>query len=184
MKVALFTQCFNNQCVNRFLKYSVKKFIKLKYSDTKIWKVISSPSNLELFHPFCKTNEVINWENSSRRKDKLIYLNGLTYFRDFYHWEENNGYKLYIGTKDGKKSDVEWKIIHNGSHSFLSIEVFSYMSNKYSLTVNYLLFFTIVKPNLKNYLLHVLNGLAWYMDHMEPVKENQFGKHKWYSKMD
>lgn len=170
--------------MNRFLKWSVKKEIKLSHSAPEIWKVVSSPSNLELFHPFCKTNEVVYWGNFNRRTDILIYLNGLTYFRDFYHWEKNKGYKLHIGTKDGKKSNVEWKITHQGDHSFLSIEVFPYISNKYSLIVNYLLFLTIVRTNLKNYLLNVLNGLAWYMDNKEPVKQNQFGKHKWFSKMD
>ena len=169
--------------MNKFLRFSVKKKIKLRYSAPQIWKVISSHSNLELFHPFCKTNEVIHWDNSHIRRDKLIYLNGLTYFRDFYHWEKNEGYKLYIGTKEGKKSKVKWKITHHGDDSFLSIEVFPYQSSKYPLFVNYLLFYTIVKGNLKNYLLNVLRGLAWYMDNKEPVKENQFGKHKWFSKM-
>lgn len=170
--------------MNRFLKCSVKRKIKLSHSAQQIWKVISSPRNLELFHPFCKTNDVIYWKNSEKREDMLIYLNGLKYSRNFYHWEENEGYKLHIGTKDGKKSNVEWKITHHSDNSFISIEVFPYISSKYPLFVNYILFFTIVKPNIKNYLQSVLNGLAWYMDHKEPVKKNQFGKHKWFSKMD
>ena len=31
-----------------------------------LWNVISSPSNLDLFHPFCKKNTVVKWskENS------------------------------------------------------------------------------------------------------------------------
>ena len=169
--------------MNKFFKFSVKKKIKLRHSASQIWKVISSPNNLELFHPFCKTNEVIHWDNSHIIRDKLIYLSGLTYFRDFYHWEENEGYKLYIGTKEGKKSKVEWKITNHGDHSLLFIEVFPYISSKYPLIVNYLLFLSIIKPKLKNYLLNVLKGLAWYMDQKEPVKENQFGKHKWFSKM-
>ena len=37
--------------------------------------------------------------------------------------------------------------------------------------------------NLKNYLNNVLKGLSWYMDQKEYVKENQLGKHKWFSKM-
>ena len=88
-----------------------------------------------------------------------------------------------IGTKEGKKSKVEWKITNQGNTSFLSIEIFPYLSSKYPLIINYLLFFTIVKPKLKNYLHSVLKGLVWYMDNKEPVNENQFGKHKWFSKV-
>ena len=95
--------------MNRFLKWSVKKEIKLSHSAPEIWKVVSSPSNLELFHPFCKTNEVVYWGNFNRRIDKLIYLNGLTYFRDFYHWEKNKGY----GTKEHRES-----IIVNGNSKY------------------------------------------------------------------
>ena len=169
--------------MNKFLSFSVKKEIKLRHSATQIWKVISSPSNLELFHPFCKTNETIKWDNSDKNRDKLEYHSGLTYFRDFYHWEENKGYKLYIGTKEGKNSKVKWIIKPKRDHSFLSIEVYPYLSSKYPVIVNYLLFFMIVKPNLKIYLNNVLKGLSWYMDQKEYVKENQFGKHKWFSKM-
>ena len=169
--------------MNKFLSFSVKKEVKLRHSAPQIWKVVSSPGNLELFHPFCKTNETIKWDNPDGKKDKLEYLSGLIYFRDFYQWEENVGYKLFIGTKEGKKSKVEWKITNQGKTSFLSIEIFPYLSSKYPLIINYLLFFTIVKPKLKNYLLSVLKGLVWYMDNKEPVKENQFGKHKWFSKV-
>ena len=26
-----------------------------------LWNVVSSPSNLDLFHPFCKKNTVVKW---------------------------------------------------------------------------------------------------------------------------
>jgi len=110
-----------------------------------------------------------------------VYHNGLTFFRDFYQWDETKGYKLYIGTKDGKKSKVEWKLSPQNHHSLLSIEIFPYISAKYPVIINYVLFFLILKPNLKRYLLNVLNGLELYMDHGVLIEKNQFGNHRWFS---
>ena len=116
-------------------------------------------------------------------RDQLVYHNGLTFFRDFYQWDETKGYKLYIGTKDGKKSKVEWKLSPQNHHSLLSIEIFPYISAKYPVIINYVLFFLIIKPNLKRYLLNVLNGLELYMDNGVITEKNQFGKHRWFSNM-
>ena len=71
---------------------------KINSSLESLWELISSPSNLELFHPFCSSNKTIKWpgENSI---DELIYLNGLTYIRKFTNWEEKKGYCLFIGEK-------------------------------------------------------------------------------------
>ena len=66
----------------------------------QLWNVISSENNLNDAHPFCKTNEIITWTNNDRR-DKLVYLNGLTFIREFSEWFEGIGYNLWIGTKRG-----------------------------------------------------------------------------------
>ena len=60
-------------------------------SSSKLWEVISQPGNLNNSHPFCKSNEVINWENEER-SDRLIYLNGLDYIRTIKTWDEGSGY--------------------------------------------------------------------------------------------
>ena len=169
--------------MNKFFRLSVKKKIKLKHSTQEVWRVISSPGNLNLFHPFCKSNKVIKLDHSIIKRDKLVYHNGLTFFRDFYQWDETKGYKLFIGTKDGKKSKVEWKLSPQNHHSLLSIEIFPYISAKYPVIINYVLFFLIIKPNLKRYLLNVLNGLELYMDRGVLIEKNQFGKHRWFSDM-
>ena len=48
----------------------------------QLWNVISSENNLNDAHPFCKTNEIITWTDNDRR-DKLVYLNGLTLLESF-----------------------------------------------------------------------------------------------------
>ena len=55
---------------------------KIDSSAQELWKIISKPGNLNLTHPFCKKNDIIKWYGKGS-KDVLIYLNGLTYFREF-----------------------------------------------------------------------------------------------------
>ena len=49
--------------------WSVKGNLKIQGPSSKIWEVISSKSNLELFHPFCDKNPVSKWpgQNSCDR---------------------------------------------------------------------------------------------------------------------
>ena len=62
----------------------------------KMWELISEPGNLNSSHPFCKTNEIISWDEENH-SDRLIYLNGRKYIRNFQTWEEGKGYTLLIG---------------------------------------------------------------------------------------
>ena len=80
-------------------KWKVYYEEEINSSVDSLWDLISSPSNLELFHPFCKSNKIIKWpgENSI---DELIYLNGLTFIRKFKSWKKKKGYSLLIGEKD------------------------------------------------------------------------------------
>ena len=71
---------------------------KIESTPEKLWSLIIKPGNLNLVHPFCKTNEIIEWKNNNYR-DVLIYLNGLTYFREIIKLNNNNGYTLLIGKK-------------------------------------------------------------------------------------
>ena len=90
-----------------------------------LWKVISLPSNLDLFHPFCKKNTVIKWskENSI---DQIEYLNGLIFQREFFEWEENKGYKLYIHQIGKPKSRLSGKSGDNYK-SIINISVSPYL---------------------------------------------------------
>ena len=69
----------------------------------ELWNAISKENNLNDTHPFCKENEILVW-NDENHQDKLVYLNGLTFIREFSEWFEGAGYNLWIGTKRGPKS--------------------------------------------------------------------------------
>ena len=48
----------------------------------ELWNAISKENNLNDTHPFCKENEILVW-NDENHQDKLVYLNGLTFIREF-----------------------------------------------------------------------------------------------------
>ena len=83
---------------NKLSQLSVKSEIKWYADIEKVWNLFSEPSHLELFHPFCKFNKTIIWDEQ-KKTDKLVYLNGLVYERIIYGWKKNKGFKLYIGKK-------------------------------------------------------------------------------------
>ena len=103
-------------------KWKVYYEEEINSSVDSLWDLISSPSNLELFHPFCKSNKIIKWpgENSI---DELIYLNGLTFIRRFKSWKKKKGYSLLIGEKDKSQSYVVWEILEKNGSIYLKITV-------------------------------------------------------------
>ncbi len=151
--------------------------IYLNHSVSEVWATVSSKNALELYHPFCLKNDPIEHE----KKDALIYLNGLTYIREFTAWTPNQGFELFIGKKNGKQSKVIWELkpIYNGCE--ISITIFPYRSNKINKLLYPFVNFFMIKPKLKKYLQSVLNGLKYHLDHKLKVEKNQFGKHPWFS---
>ena len=102
--------------------------------------------------------------------------------RKFISWIEEKGYDLNIGTKDGRKSHVSWRIEDiSENKSALSIEVHPWIVNQGSRIVQFLPFQLFVKPQLKSYLKSVLGGLKWYAENNKPTPRNHFGVHRWFS---
>jgi hypothetical protein len=157
------------------IKVSEKIF--LNHNSEIVWKIISSKNALELFHPYCLKNDAIDY----KKKDKLVYLNGLTYIREFSVWKPNKGFELSIGKKGGKKSRVIWKIKVLDRGCEVKISVFPYSSSKISKYFYPIINIFIIKPKLRKYLLSVLKGLKFYLDTNFRVRKNQFGKHTWFS---
>ena len=150
-------------------------------SVNELWKLISKPSNLELYHPFCKSNTPIEW-NDENHADKLEYLNGTVLERYFISWKENKGYDLYIGRKDGRKSHVSWKIERISHHQTeLSIEVRPWIFNQGNRFIEFIPFEFFVRPRLKSYLESVLGGLKWHAVNQRITPRNHFGKLAWFS---
>ena len=90
--------------------FNISEKIFLNHNINDVWNTLSSKNALELFHPFCLQNDVIEYE----KKDKLIYINGLTYIREFTAWKPNEGFELNIGRENGKKSKVFVQFICRG----------------------------------------------------------------------
>jgi hypothetical protein len=165
---------------NELSNLSAKSEIKLNTEIKKVWKLFLKPSHLELFHPFCKSNKIISW-NEQNKIDELTYLSGLVYERTIYSWEKNKGFKLYIGKKKGKKSKVEWKLKSINKMTILTIKVNPYISDKFSLTIYNILLRYYIIPSLNRYLDSVTKGIKFYLENGKIIEHNQFGSHKWFS---
>ena len=149
-------------------------------SVSTIWELISSKSNLELFHPFCKTNNVISWKGVGSI-DELEYLNGRKMKRHFVSWGKGIGYDLYINQVGRPSSFVSWRIKSLNNKSKISITVYPYLFNKKNKIMMIIPFYFFVHPFLKSYLNSVVNGLQYYITTGIKIKNNQFGKHAWFS---
>ena len=153
---------------------------KINSSICSLWDLISSPSNLELFHPFCKSNSIKKWPGKNSI-DILVYLNGLTYIREFYSWEKLKGYSLFIGEKGKEQSYVIWEISTKNESVYLKITVYPYFLQNVPKIISYFPYKLIVTPALKSYLKSVIGGINHYLKTKKTVPKNYFGKHKWFS---
>lgn len=157
--------------------FNISRKIFLNHSPSTVWDTVSSKNALEFYHPFCLKNDVIEHE----KKDELIYLNGLTYIREFTTWQPNQGFELYIGRKEGKKSKVVWEIQAQAEGCEIKISIYPYRSHKIGKLAYPFVRFFVIKPKLEKYLASVLKGLAHYLDTKRKVEKNQFGTHPWFS---
>lgn len=147
---------------------------------SELWNAISIENNLNDSHPFCKENTSLQWSGDTH-KDKLVYLNGMTYIREFSEWLEGEGYNLWIGQDGGPKSYVEWRINEHPAGSELSITVYPYLLSKWPKILAFIPYKIYIDPKLKSYLSSVLKGFKWFLDTNTAVPRNQFGKHTWFS---
>ena len=159
------------------MRVSNSKII-INCDETEIIKLIKSPNNLEKFHPFCKKNKVVVW-NKEKSIDFVEYHNNKIYKRKFIDWSDN-GYNLDIYEKR-KLANISWNVVKiSNNKSSLIITAVPYLPFKYKI-INQLIFKLYVKPMLKNYLNSVVKGLKYYIETKNIIKEDQFGKHMWYS---
>ena len=161
--------------------HSVSKSMDLDRGIEQVWELISSPGHLLKCHPFCKTNEALIWGDHGH-KDELVYLNGLTYIRDFLRWSPNEGFDLLIGEEGGPQSFVDWKLIPISENSCkLTITVFPYLYVGRNRIFSLLLHGLYVRPRLERYLRSVLSGIDYVLRYREEVPRNHFGRHPWFS---
>ncbi|NNE68573.1 MAG: hypothetical protein HKN33_18555 [Pyrinomonadaceae bacterium] len=147
----------------------------------RVWEVISTPGNLEQFHPFCSKNPVNNWPGEDSR-DEVHYLNGWILERRFCNWIEGAGYDLQIAENGGKSSFVSWRVAPETSDSsILRIAIYPYVLQDIPSVVRWIPHLLRVHPMLKKYLVSVLRGFEWFVIRGEKVPRNQFGRHPWFS---
>ena len=171
--MAEMAEFLNRRSVDAELEFSLTK--------SELWALISRSGNLNQWHPFCRQNDPIEWHENSHI-DRLEYLNGLTYIRQFLNWNEESGYDLVIGEKDGPQSYVVWKITELDSGKCrLSITVYPYLLANINKAISLLPFVFYIRPKLRNYLKSVLRGFLFYADNNKPVPRNHWGRHSWFS---
>ena len=146
-----------------------------------VWKVISSPGNLELCHPFCESNPVEVWPGEDSR-DEVHYLSGRVFERRFRRWYEGTGYDLEIGRHGGGTSFVSWRIFPVDQHScVLRITVYPEVLRNWPAALRWVPYLLRIRPMLKRYLESVVKGFEWHVVRGEPVPRDQFGRHPWFS---
>ena len=161
-------------------RLAVSQSIDFDINANQLWELISAEENLNASHPFCKTNEAIEW-GEGNYSDRLVYLNNRTYIRKFQTWEEGKGYTLLIGKENGPQSFVEWVIESLGDNSKLTITVYPFILAKLPKFLAFLPHKLWVQPRLKSYLKSVLMGFNHYAMTGKIVPRNHFGKHPWFS---
>jgi len=174
-----FTSKIMSQKINKYNWY-VKSRRVIDTNIANLWEIISSPSNLDLYHPFCLKNQVIHW-SKEKSIDRIIYLNGKTFERKFFNWIPNIGYDLKINQINKSDSLVKWRIYSVKDKPEIEIKVYPYVFNQGSMILNILPFTIFSKPLLTNYLESVTLGLKYYAETGNVVSKNQFGKNIWFS---
>lgn len=157
----------------------------LKADQQKIWEKISTPGIVHHYHPFCKENPVVLW-NEENSVDEIIYENNLVYRREFNTWLEGIGYDLIIVHKERILAIVIWRInkIDDEFHE-LQISLKPQLKGilpKIPSFLRWIPYYVFIRWQMKNYLGHVLKGFENYIITGNQIKPNQFGKHRFYSK--
>ncbi|MGB0376944.1 MAG: SRPBCC family protein [Flavobacteriaceae bacterium] len=154
---------------------------KLEASPHALWEILSQAGHLERVHPFCLSNTPLEWNETLPKSDELVYLNQLSYRREFVEWVPEKRFCLTIGKPQGKKSKVIWELTPKGEKTELSITVYPYRSQKISKVLYFLGVNFYIKFQLKKYLHSVLGGIDYYLRHQKPVPKKYFGTHAWFS---
>ena len=163
------------------LNWPVRVAQNISAPAAQVWELISTPGNLELFHPYCMRNPVTDWLGKSS-KDEVHYYSGLIYEREFYAWIDGAGYDLLIGKRGQEKSMVSWRIKSiNEFNCMISIEVRSAFLLRYARSFRWFVHAFWLRPRLRQYLSAVTQGIKWKVESGKNVHRNQFGLHPWFS---
>ena len=169
----------NSLLIKHKLQRSVTLSINIGVLKSEVWDVISEPSHLEKFHPYCKKNDIIKWPGIGS-KDRLTYLNMKDYIRDFIEWDEKNGFSLMIGQINSPKSYVRWELNEKNKNTIVKISIYPNLLTKWPKIISYLPYKFYIEPKLKVYLKAVLEGLKHYVLSGKKIKRKDVPYHSWF----
>ena len=153
-------------------------------SAVKVWKIISSPNNLNHSHPFCEANTFQKWGKVGAR-DTIKYYNNLILNRYFIDWREGKGYELIIVKGNRNLGKVTWEILNmkkNVSKLKISLSICAEIAlNKYPSCIIPLIKQIYFLPNMNKYLLSVVKGFKYHIETGNDVKKNQFDNNPMFS---
>ena len=172
---------YSAQRIEKF-KWPVSASRIINASPLSIWSAITKPGNLEDCHPFCESNPVFEWPGVGS-KDTIYYYSGWVLQREFVNWIEGVGYDLFIGREGGRKSYVSWRITkEQEDKGRLNITIYPHAIQNVPAVLRWLPHIIYIQPALHSYLESVVSGFEWFITTGKPIRKNQFGSHKWFSK--
>ena len=141
-----------------------------------IWKVISTPGQLNKYHPYCQENKVYKWPGVGSR-DGVLYYSGLYWERDFMCWREGVGYDLQIGPPPRKTALISWNIRPLGeAQSDFSLTVTPILES-HLLETTKKIYVQNFATSVEVYLDSLLRGMEHFVTTGQAVEARQFGTH-------
>ena len=162
---------------------TISKKVTVDLNRQHLWKIISVPGQLNLFHPFCKSNEVLKWDKE-KSIDFIEYYNKKVLKRKFFDWEEEVGYKLIINDLKKDIAEVHWNLLHPRSSKIdlsITVQILDTALKRFPNTINKIILRTYVLPKLGAYLDSVLDGIKYFSETGNKVSKNQFGYNSMFS---
>ena len=162
---------------------TISKKLTVNVDHTRLWKIISAPGRLDLYHPFCKNNEVLNWDKE-HSVDLIEYFNKKVLKRKFFHWEEEIGYKLIINDLKKDIAEVHWSLCNPSKSKIdlsIQVQILDTALKRLPKSINKIILKTYVLPKLETYLESVLNGIKFHSETGNKVSKNQFGYNSMFS---
>ena len=155
--------------------WCVSRTAQIPAPSEKVWEAIASPGSLESCHPFVEENPVEIWPGVGAQ-DMIRYNSGLTYYREFFAWEEGEGYDLMIGKKGQLNYKVLWRVQPCGENeSTLTITVCSPKVTGWKIIYYWVPILVYFRPLMRKYLDSVVGGYKHFIVTGQPVPRNHFG---------
>ena len=161
----------------------ISKKLTIDVNHQYLWRIISTPGLLHLFHPFCRNNEVLNWDNE-KSIDIIEYYNKKVLKRKFFDWEEEVGYKLIINDLKKDIAEVHWNLLYPRKGKIdlsIKVQILDTALKGFPNIINKIILRTYVLPKLGAYLDSVLYGIKYFSETGNKVSKNQFGYNSMFS---